>query len=63
MGVVAGAAIPDWLALDFAVPICFLAIIGPMLRTLAHVAAALTSILLALLFAFPQIVTWLPKVL
>lgn len=51
-GALIGAAIPGWLALDFAVPICFLAIVGPMLRTPAHVAAALASILLALALAF-----------
>lgn len=51
IGALAGEQIPDWLALDFAVPICFLAIIAPALRTLAHVAAALTSIVLSLLFA------------
>ncbi len=43
-GALVGTAIPGWLALDFAVPICFLAIVGPMLRSPAHVAAALTSI-------------------
>jgi len=37
--------------LDFAVPICFLAIIAPMMRTLAHMLAAVTSIVLALLLA------------
>ncbi len=51
-GALIGSAIPGWLALDFAVPICFLAMIGPMLRTLAHLAAALTSVTLALVLAF-----------
>jgi len=51
LGIWIGDAIPDWMALDFAVPICFLAIIAPMMRTLAHMLAAVTSILLALLFA------------
>ena len=51
-GALIGTAIPDWLALDFAVPICFLAMIGPMLRTPAHLAAALTSVVLALALAF-----------
>lgn len=51
VGAVAGTAIPEALALDFAMPILFLALVGPMLRTLAHVGAALTSILLALLLA------------
>lgn len=52
IGALIGSAMPAWLALDFAVPICFLAIIGPMLRTLAHMAAAATSVGLALGFAF-----------
>jgi predicted branched-subunit amino acid permease len=51
-GALIGSAIPGWLALDFAVPICFLAMIGPMLRTVAHLAAALTSVTLALALAF-----------
>lgn len=51
-GALLGQAIPDWLALDFAVPITFLAIIAPMLRSMAHVAAAFVSISVALLMAF-----------
>lgn len=50
-GTLAGRQVPDWLALDFAVPITFLAIAAPMLKTLAHVAAAFTSAVLALLLA------------
>ncbi|MDZ4095998.1 MAG: AzlC family ABC transporter permease [Paracoccaceae bacterium] len=49
-----GAAIPPQYALDFAVPIAFLAITAPMLRTPAHIAAAVMSVALALGFA------WLP---
>lgn len=48
VGALGGAAIPPEFALDFAVPITFLALFAPALRTLAHVAAALTSILVAL---------------
>lgn len=51
VGIWVGDTIPDWMALDFAVPICFLAIIAPMMRTLAHVIAAVTSIVLALVLA------------
>lgn len=48
VGATAGQMIPaDW-PLDFAVPITFLAMIAPMLRTLAHVAAALVAVLSAL---------------
>ena len=52
VGAMLGGAVPDSLALDFALPITFLAIIMPMLRTPAHVAAALVSVLSALVFAF-----------
>ena len=55
VGAVAGERIPPEFALDFAVPITFLALIAPALKTLAHVAAALTSVVLALLLA------WLPS--
>lgn len=51
IGAIGGAAIPPEFALDFAVPITFLALFAPALRTLAHLAAALTSILVALLLA------------
>lgn len=52
VGALVGQSIPDSFALDFAVPITFLAMIGPMLRTKAHVAAAMVSVICALLFAF-----------
>ncbi len=52
VGALVGQSIPQELALDFAVPITFLAMIGPMLRTGAHVAAALVSVVLALCFAW-----------
>ena len=51
LGAVIGALIPSAFALDFAVPIAFLALIGPALRTIAHVAAALTSVALSIAFA------------
>lgn len=44
IGALVGSAVPDWLSLDFALPICFLAIIGPALRTVPHFAAALVSV-------------------
>ena len=52
LGAVLGNRIPAGLPVDFAVPITFLAVIAPMLRTLAHVAAAITSVLGVLLLAF-----------
>ena len=51
LGAIGGTAIPPAFALDFAVPITFLALFAPALRTLAHVAAALTSTLVALALA------------
>ncbi len=49
VGVLVGATIPPAMALDFALPITFLAMVAPMLRTMAHVAAAVTSVVVALL--------------
>lgn len=52
IGAVAGDALPETLELDFAMPILFLALVGPMLKTLAHLAAAVTSVIGAMTFAF-----------
>ncbi|MDX1781357.1 MAG: AzlC family ABC transporter permease [Thalassovita sp.] len=51
-GALIGTTIPEGLALDFAIPITFLAIIAPALRTAAHRVAALVSVLLSLAFSF-----------
>jgi predicted branched-subunit amino acid permease len=51
LGAVLGTAIPPEFGLDFAVPITFLAIVGPALRTPAHVAAALASITTAIVLS------------
>lgn len=48
VGALVGTAIPPEYALDFALPITFLAMIGPMLRTLAHIVAALVSMIVGL---------------
>lgn len=48
VGALVGTAIPAEYALDFALPITFLALIGPMLRTVAHVAAATASVIVGL---------------
>ncbi|MBR9650748.1 AzlC family ABC transporter permease [Thalassovita aquimarina] len=52
VGALIGTAIPSELALDFAIPITFIAIIAPSLRTRAHQAAALAAVVLSLLFSF-----------
>jgi 4-azaleucine resistance transporter AzlC len=54
IGALVGAAIPPEYALDFAVPITFIAIVAPSLRSLPHIAAAFVSVTVALLLA------WLP---
>ncbi len=48
VGALAGRAIPQGYALDFAVPITFLAMTAPMLRTRAHWVAASVSVALTL---------------
>lgn len=53
-GAAVGSAIPTGLGLDFVLPIAFLAMVGPGLRTGAHRAAALVSVILALCLV------WLP---
>ncbi|MEB8387951.1 AzlC family ABC transporter permease [Rhodobacteraceae bacterium KMM 6894] len=51
VGALVGAAIPPEYALDFAVPITFLAMLAPMLRTGPHMAAALVAVTVSLLLA------------
>ncbi|MFN7222511.1 MAG: AzlC family ABC transporter permease [Paracoccaceae bacterium] len=51
VGAVVGEAIPQDYALDFAVPITFLAICAPMLRSIPHVVAAGVSIAAALVLS------------
>lgn len=53
-GALVGNQIPESVPIGAAVPIAFIALIGPMLRTLAHVGAALVSVVLALALA------WIP---
>ncbi len=54
IGAVLGSSIPDSFSLDYAVPICFIALVAPLLKTLPHVIAAITSIICALSLA------WIP---
>lgn len=51
VGALIGAQIPDSWALDFALPIAFIALVAPMLRTPAHLVAAFVSIVVSLLAA------------
>jgi predicted branched-subunit amino acid permease len=48
LGAVMGARIPEAWALDFALPLAFIAMLGPLLRTPAHIAAALISVTVTL---------------
>lgn len=48
VGVITGATIPESWALDFILPITFLSMCAPLLKSLAHVAAAGVSIIVAL---------------
>ena len=52
LGATIGTAIPPEWGLDMAMPLMFLAMIGPMLRSFAHMAAAMTSAVVALVLAF-----------
>ena len=58
-GAVLGTAIPAGLALDFAVPITFIALFAPALRTRPHVAAAVVSVAVALALAWMPWNLWL----
>jgi len=44
VGAVAGSLIPAEYSLDFAIPICFIALTAPMMRSLPHFIAALVSV-------------------
>ncbi|MDO5641281.1 MAG: AzlC family ABC transporter permease [Paracoccus sp. (in: a-proteobacteria)] len=48
IGATAGRAIPASIPLDFAVPITFLAMVAPALRTPPHIAAATVAVVLSL---------------
>ena len=52
VGALLGTGLPPGWGLDFAVPITFLAVIAPMLRTTAHMVAAAVSVVGALALAF-----------
>lgn len=58
-GALAGSAIPPGLALDFSVPITFIAIFAPLLRSLPHLAAALVSVTASLALVWMPYNLWL----
>ncbi|CUH16471.1 Inner membrane protein YgaZ [Jannaschia seosinensis] len=47
-GAALGARVPASWPLDFALPLCFLALVGPLLKSRAHVAAAFVSVVMVL---------------
>ncbi|WP_417259743.1 AzlC family ABC transporter permease [Celeribacter sp.] len=51
-GALLGEQIPADMGVDFAVPLTFIAVVAPMLRTVAHVATAVTSVVLVLVLSF-----------
>lgn len=59
VGAIAGTAIPPEYALDFAVPITFIALVAPGLRSLPHLAAAFVSVSVALALAWMPYNLWL----
>lgn len=59
LGALLGKAIPESYSLDFTVPICFIALVAPMLRSLPHLVAAVTSVSVALLLAWMPYNLWL----
>ena len=59
IGAKAGAAIPPEYALDFAVPITFIALVAPSLRSLPHLAAAFVSVVVSLSLAWLPYNLWL----
>lgn len=52
MGALVGQAIPTAFSLDFAVPVCFIALTAPLVRSGPHVIAALVAGITALAFAW-----------
>lgn len=51
LGALLGQAVPASLSPDFAVPVCFIALFAPMLRSLPHLVAAGVSIAAAVVFS------------
>lgn len=52
MGALVGQAIPAAFSLDFAVPVCFIALTAPLVRSGPHITAALVAGITALAFAW-----------
>jgi len=59
IGALVGSAIPPEYALDFAIPITFIALVAPSLRSLPHLAAAIVSVVVSLALAWMPYNLWL----
>lgn len=59
LGALVGQSIPKEFSLDFAIPICFISLTAPMLRSLPHLVSALVSVILALLLVWMPYNLWL----
>ncbi|MEO1919102.1 MAG: branched-chain amino acid ABC transporter permease, partial [Paracoccaceae bacterium] len=59
VGGLVGSAIPPEYALDFAIPITFIALVGPSLRSLPHLSAASVSVIVALALSWMPYNLWL----
>lgn len=59
LGALVGQSIPKEYSLDFAIPICFISLVAPMLRSLPHLVSALVSVIVALLLVWMPYNLWL----
>lgn len=59
LGALIGTTIPPEYALDFAVPVTFISLVAPSLRSLPHLAAAIVSVIVALLLSWMPYNLWL----
>ena len=59
LGALVGQSIPREYSLDFAIPICFISLVAPMLRSLPHLVSALVSVFVSLLLVWMPYNLWL----
>lgn len=59
LGAIGGESIPPQYALDFAVPITFISLVAPSLRSIPHLSAAFISVTISLLLAWMPYNLWL----
>ena len=59
LGALIGEAIPAHWSVDFALPVCFISMFAPLMRSLPHLAAALVSITVSLMLYWMPYNLWL----